>query len=89
MKNARDSLLDELAALVGDRHVIGSDGDQEPYVVDWRGRYHGRARAVVKAATYYNDPAKLLEASEDLGEAMPGLDVSKLPQEELMQTRGW
>ena len=48
MKNARDSLLDELAALVGDRHVIGSDGDQEPYVVDWRGRYHGRARAVVK-----------------------------------------
>jgi pyridoxal 5'-phosphate synthase pdxS subunit len=48
-----------------------------------------RAKAMVKAATYYNDPAKLLEASEDLGEAMPGLDVSKLPQEELMQTRGW
>src|SRR5512135_1581927 len=33
-----------------------------------------RAKAVVKAATYYNDPAKLLEASEDLGIAMPGLD---------------
>jgi pyridoxal 5'-phosphate synthase pdxS subunit len=48
-----------------------------------------RARAVVKAATYYNDPVKLLEASEELGEAMRGLDVSKLPQEELMQTRGW
>jgi pyridoxal 5'-phosphate synthase pdxS subunit len=48
-----------------------------------------RARAIVKAATYFNDPAKLLEASEELGEAMPGLDVSKLPQEELMQTRGW
>ena len=48
-----------------------------------------RARAIVKAATYYNDPAKLLEASEELGEAMRGLDVSKLPQEELMQTRGW
>jgi pyridoxal 5'-phosphate synthase pdxS subunit len=48
-----------------------------------------RARAVVKAATYYNDPAKLLEASEELGEAMRGLDVSKLPQEELLQTRGW
>src|SRR5271165_1636803 len=48
-----------------------------------------RARAVVKAATYFNDPAKLLEASEELGEAMRGLDVSKLPQEELMQTRGW
>src|SRR6202043_1858077 len=29
-----------------------------------------RARAIVKAATYFNDPAKLLEASEELGEAM-------------------
>src|SRR5437879_3342578 len=48
-----------------------------------------RARAVVKAATYYNDPVKLLEASEELGEAMPGLDVSKLPQPELLQTRAW
>jgi len=48
-----------------------------------------RAKAVVKAATYFNDPVKLLEASEELGEAMRGLDVSKLPQEELLQTRGW
>jgi pyridoxal 5'-phosphate synthase pdxS subunit len=48
-----------------------------------------RARAIVKAATYYKDPAKLLEASEDLGMAMPGLDVSKLPEAELLQTRGW
>ena len=48
-----------------------------------------RARAIVKAATYYKDPAKLLEASEELGEAMRGLDVSKLPESELLQTRGW
>jgi len=48
-----------------------------------------RARAIVKAATYYKDPVKLLEASEDLGEAMPGLDISKLPESELMQSRGW
>src|SRR6202522_574028 len=48
-----------------------------------------RARAIVKAATYYNDPEKLLEASEELGEAMRGLDISKLPEGELMQTRGW
>jgi pyridoxal 5'-phosphate synthase pdxS subunit len=48
-----------------------------------------RARAVVKAATYYNDPAKLLEASEELGTAMPGLDIAKLPEGELLQTRGW
>ncbi|HUA20993.1 MAG TPA: pyridoxal 5'-phosphate synthase lyase subunit PdxS [Bryobacteraceae bacterium] len=48
-----------------------------------------RARAVVKAATYYNDPAKLLEASSELGEAMPGLDIAKMPEGELLQTRGW
>jgi pyridoxal 5'-phosphate synthase pdxS subunit len=48
-----------------------------------------RARAIVKAATYFNDPVKLLEASEELGEAMRGLNVSKLPESELLQTRGW
>src|SRR3979411_2877567 len=48
-----------------------------------------RAPAIVKAATYFNDPVKLLEASEELGEAMRGLDVSKLPESELLQTRGW
>src|SRR5438876_1067195 len=48
-----------------------------------------RARAIVKAATFYKEPIKLLEASEELGEAMRGLDVSKLPESELLQTRGW
>ena len=48
-----------------------------------------RAKAIVKAATYYQDPIKLLEASEELGEAMPGLEISKLPESELMQVRGW
>ena len=48
-----------------------------------------RAKAIVKATTYYKDPLKLLEASEDLGMAMAGLDISKLPEGELMQTRGW
>ena len=48
-----------------------------------------RARAIVKATTYYKDPVKLLEASEELGMAMPGIDISKLPEGELMQTRGW
>jgi pyridoxal 5'-phosphate synthase pdxS subunit len=48
-----------------------------------------RARAIVRATTYYKDPVKLLEASEELGMAMPGLDISKLPESELMQTRGW
>jgi pyridoxal 5'-phosphate synthase pdxS subunit len=48
-----------------------------------------RARAIVKATTFFNDPEKLLEASRELGEPMPGLEISKLPEAELMQTRGW
>jgi pyridoxal 5'-phosphate synthase pdxS subunit len=48
-----------------------------------------RAKSIVKAATYFNDPAKLLEASEELGVAMFGIDVAKLDQSELLQTRGW
>jgi pyridoxal 5'-phosphate synthase pdxS subunit len=48
-----------------------------------------RARAIVKAATYFNDPQKLLEASEELGIGMLGIDISKLQESELMQTRGW
>jgi pyridoxal 5'-phosphate synthase pdxS subunit len=48
-----------------------------------------RARAIVKAAKNFDNPEKLLEASRMLGDAMPGLDISKLPASELLQTRGW
>jgi pyridoxal 5'-phosphate synthase pdxS subunit len=48
-----------------------------------------RARAIVKAATHFNDPKALVEASEELGEAMRGLDVSKMAAGEMLQTRGW
>ena len=48
-----------------------------------------RARAIVQATTHYRDAAKVLEATRSLGEAMPGLDIAKLPEEELLQTRGW
>ncbi|MFY9556893.1 MAG: pyridoxal 5'-phosphate synthase lyase subunit PdxS, partial [Blastocatellia bacterium] len=48
-----------------------------------------RARAIVKATTHFNEPATLLEASEELGDAMRGLDVSKMDPSELLQTRGW
>ncbi len=48
-----------------------------------------RARAIVKAATHFEDAKAVLEASEELGEAMKGLDVRQLDPKELMQTRGW
>jgi pyridoxal 5'-phosphate synthase pdxS subunit len=48
-----------------------------------------RARAIVQSAKNFNDPEALLAASRSLGEAMPGLDIAKMPESELMQTRGW
>ena len=48
-----------------------------------------RAKAVVVATTHYNDPDMVAKASEGLGDAMPGIDVSKLPEDQLLQTRGW
>jgi len=48
-----------------------------------------RANAIVQAAKNFNNPEKLLEASRALGEAMPGLDIAKMAESELLQTRGW
>ena len=48
-----------------------------------------RAKAIVLAAKNFDNPEKLLEASRALGEAMPGLDIAKMPESELLQTRGW
>jgi pyridoxal 5'-phosphate synthase pdxS subunit len=48
-----------------------------------------RANAIVMAAKNFNNPEKLLEASRSLGAAMPGLEISKIPEGELLQTRGW
>ncbi len=48
-----------------------------------------RAKAIVKAATHFEDPKAILEASEELGEAMKGIDVRQLEEKDLLQTRGW
>jgi len=48
-----------------------------------------RAKAIVKAVTHYNDPAVLLQCCAQLGEAMRGLDIARLEEKDLLQTRGW
>lgn len=47
------------------------------------------AKAIVKATTYYKNPLKVLEASEELPDGMPGLDIRQLEETDLMATRGW
>jgi pyridoxal 5'-phosphate synthase pdxS subunit len=48
-----------------------------------------RARAIVEATTYYQDPEILAKVSRGLGEPMRGLDIAELGEEGLLQTRGW
>jgi pyridoxal 5'-phosphate synthase pdxS subunit len=48
-----------------------------------------RGRAIVRATTHYNDPKIIAEVSKDLGEAMPGLDIKQIPEQELLAPRGW
>jgi len=48
-----------------------------------------RARAIVKATTHYKDPAIIAEVSKGLGEAMLGLDIKQIPEDELLASRGW
>jgi pyridoxal 5'-phosphate synthase pdxS subunit len=48
-----------------------------------------RAKAIVTATTHYDNPDIVAKASEGLGEAMPGLEISQIPVEERMQERGW
>jgi len=48
-----------------------------------------RGRAIVQAVTHWQDPAKLVEVSEGLTDAMTGIEASKLTPEEMLSRRGW
>ena len=48
-----------------------------------------RALAIVQATTFYNDPKKLAEISTGLKSAMEGLDISDIPEDKMLQNRGW
>lgn len=48
-----------------------------------------RAKAIVESVTHYDDPKILVEVSKNLGEAMVGIGVSEIPEEERLAVRGW
>ena len=48
-----------------------------------------RAKAIVEATTYYNDPDVLAKVTRGLGEPMRGLDVRSMPESERLADRGW
>ena len=47
------------------------------------------ANAIVKATTHFQDPDIIAEVSKGLGKAMPGLDISTMPEDEKLSNRGW
>ena len=48
-----------------------------------------RAKAIVDAVTHWQDPAKLVEISRGLQDAMSGIEAGKLTPEEMLSRRGW
>ncbi len=48
-----------------------------------------RGQAIVKAVTHYDNPDILAEVSRSLGEAMVGINIPDLKEEELLASRGW
>jgi pyridoxal 5'-phosphate synthase pdxS subunit len=48
-----------------------------------------RARAIVEATTYFNEPEMVAKVSRGLGEAMVGINVSDIPESERLARRGW
>jgi len=47
------------------------------------------ALAIVHATAHFENATELSEASRGLGEAMPGIDATRLPEAERLQNRGW
>jgi pyridoxal 5'-phosphate synthase pdxS subunit len=48
-----------------------------------------RARAIVEATTYHDNPEIVAKVSRSLGEPMVGIDLGDIPQEERLAARGW
>jgi pyridoxal 5'-phosphate synthase pdxS subunit len=61
----------------------------EPIDPEERAEAESRAKAIVLAATHFNDPAIVAEACEDCLGAMKGLAVGTIDEEDMMQNRGW
>jgi len=48
-----------------------------------------RAKAIVEATTHWDNASIVAESSKGLGQAMPGLEISQIPERELLAARGW
>ena len=68
---------------------LGADGVFVGSGIFKSGNPEARAKAIVKATAFYNDPAAIADASRGLGEAMVGINVADLPAPHRLAERGW
>lgn len=68
---------------------LGADGVFVGSGIFKSGNPAQRAAAIVKATTFFDDPAVVADASRGLGEAMVGINVADLPAPHRLADRGW
>jgi pyridoxal 5'-phosphate synthase pdxS subunit len=68
---------------------LGCDGVFVGSGVFKSGDPSSRAKAIVEATTHFEDPDIIGRVSRDLGEPMVGIEISEIPESEMMQRRGW
>ena len=69
--HADPSLMDRLAAIVGEKHVLTEPDDTQPYRVEWRGLYHGSPAAVVRPGSVAEVAALVKLAQETATPIVP------------------
>ena len=65
--------------------AAASETDESRRQAGWARRAH----AIVKAVKHHDDPAALAELSKNLGEAMVGIGMESLAEDQLLARRGW
>ena len=68
---------------------LGSDGVFVGSGIFKSGNPKQRAKAIVESVAHYDEPGVIAEVSKNLGEAMVGINIDDLPDEQRLQERGW
>ena len=68
---------------------LGADGVFVGSGIFKSGDPAARAKAIVKAAAFFDDPKVIVETSRGLGEAMVGINVADIPAPHRLAERGW
>jgi pyridoxal 5'-phosphate synthase pdxS subunit len=68
---------------------LGSDGVFVGSGIFKSGNPRQRAKAIVEAVAHYEEPETIAEVSKNLGEAMVGIEIETIPEEQRLQERGW